>query len=98
MEWLIIGAILGGVGVWFSSLARSKNISIQWYVWIIGVLAVLLAALTALDYETLILEMEPATAGVVLWLFGGPALILALIAISLVWWHNRKTNRAPMKS
>jgi hypothetical protein len=98
MAWLIIGAVLGGAGVWFASWARAKKISITWYVWILGVLAVLMAALTAMDYNTLTLEMEPAAAGVVLWLFGGPALILALIAVGLVWWQNRKTISAPTKS
>jgi hypothetical protein len=98
MGWLIIGAVLGGVGFWLSSRARAKKISIQWYVWILVVLAVLMAALTAMDYNTLILEREPATARGVLWLFGGPALILALVAVGLVWWQNRKTISAPMKS
>jgi hypothetical protein len=98
MSWLIIGAVLGGAGFWLASWARAKNISIQWYVWVFIVLAVLMAALTAMDYNTLILEMEPATAGGVLWLFGGPALILALIAFGLVWWQNRKVISAPTKS
>jgi hypothetical protein len=98
MGWIIIGAVLGVVGFWLSSLARAKKISIKWYVWILVVLAVLMAALTTIDYNTLILAMEPAVAGVVLWLFGGPALILALIAIGLVWWQNRKTISAPTRS
>jgi Na+/glutamate symporter len=98
MEWLIIGVVLGVVGFWLSSWARTKKISIKWYVWILVVLAVLMATLTAIDYYTLILEMEPATAEAVLWLFGGPALILALIAVGLVWWQNRKTISAPTKS
>jgi hypothetical protein len=98
MQWLIIGAVLGGAGVWLSSWARAKEISINWYVWILLVLAVLMAALTAMDYNTLTQGMEPATAGVVLWLFGGPALILALTALGLVWWQNRKTSRVRTKS
>jgi hypothetical protein len=98
MGWLVIGAVLGGAGFWLLSWARAKKISIKWYVWILVVLAVLMAALTAMDYDTLTLEMEPAAAGVVLWLFGGPALTLAMLAVGLVWWQNRKTFSAPTKS
>jgi sensor histidine kinase regulating citrate/malate metabolism len=98
MEWLIIGAVLGVAGLRLASWANAKKISIKWYVWILVVLAVLMTALTAMDYNTLILGMEPSTARVVLWLFGGPALILALIAVGLVWWQNRKTINAPTES
>lgn len=98
MEWLIIGAVLGAAGFWLSSWARTKNISIKWYVWILVVLVLLITALTAMDYTTLIQGKEPATAGIVLLLFGGPALILAFIAVGLVWWENRKIISASKKS
>lgn len=97
MEWLIIGAILGMAGLWLAWWALDKGIRVKWYVWILIVLAVLMAALTAMDYITLTVEMEPGAAGVILWLFGGPALILALIAASLVWWQNKRTIRALIK-
>ncbi len=93
MEWFIIGAGLGGAGFWFASWANAKTISIKWYVWIVVVLAVLMATLTAMDYNTLILEMEPVAAGAILWLFGGPALLLALIAVGLVWWQRGNKNQ-----
>jgi hypothetical protein len=95
MGWLIIGAVLGTAGLRVAAWARAEQVIVRWYVWILVGLAVLMAALTTMDYSTLILEMEPAAAGVILWLFGGPALILALIAVGLVWWENRKTLRAP---
>ncbi len=88
MGWLIIGAVLGIAGWRLASLARANKIRIKWYVWVAAVLAVLMAALTAMDYTTLTEEMEPGAAGVILWLFGGPALILALIAFGLVWWER----------
>jgi hypothetical protein len=98
MEWLIIGVVLGGTGFWLASWARAIKISIKWYVWIFVALAVLMAALTAMDYNILTLAMEPATAGAVLWLFGGPALVLALIAVGLIGWQNRKALSRPTKS
>jgi hypothetical protein len=98
MEWLIVGAVLGGAGCRFASWARAKKISIKWYVWVLAGLAVLMAALTVMDYSTLTAAMEPAAAGILLWLFGAPALILALIAVGLVCWQNRKTLLARTKS
>lgn len=90
MEWLIIGLILGAAGFWLKSWAHAKNIHIKWYAWIFIVLAVLVFALTVMDFRTLTLEMEPTTAGNVLWLYGIPGLVLALIAVGLIWRQNRK--------
>ena len=98
MWWLIIGLVLGVAGLWLSSWARSKNIKIQWFVWVLGVLAVLLFALTAMDFSALTAEKEPAAAGVVLWLYGVPGLVLALVAGGLVWWQNKKPAVAAKKS
>ncbi len=98
MEWFILGAIVMALGWGLVSLARARNISIRWYVWVLGALAVLLGVLTAMDYRTLTAAMEPGAAGVILWLFGGPALVLACSAVALVWWQNRKTVAAPEKN
>jgi hypothetical protein len=98
MWWLIIGLVLGLAGWWLATLARAKKISIKWYTWVLVVLAVLMAALTAMDYNTLTLEMEPAAAGAILWLFGTPALVFALIAVGLIWWQNRQVISLPKKS
>ena len=98
MEWLILG-VLFGVAAWgLASLAHANNISIRWYAWLLVVLAALLAALTAMDYAILTTEQEPGAASVILWLFGGPALVLALLAVACVWWQNRGVLRAPKKS
>jgi hypothetical protein len=97
MEWLFVGMVCGVGGVGISSWAHTKGIRIRWYIWIFAALAVWMATLTALDYATLIKAMEPVSAGVVVWICGGPALILALIAITVVWWQNRKSvsNSSP---
>lgn len=95
MSWLIIGLILGAGGLWLASWARAKNITIKWYAWIPIVLAVLVFALLVMDYMTLNTEMEPAAAGVILWLYGIPGLVLALIAAGLVWFQNKKPTSAP---
>ena len=90
MEWLIIGLILGAVGFWLKSWARARNINIKWYSWVFIVLAVLAFALMVMDFRTMTLEMEPTAAEGVLWLYGIPGLVLALTAVGLIWWQNRK--------
>lgn len=90
MWWLIIGLVLGAAGLWLASWARAKNIRIQWYAWIPIVLAVLLFALAAMDYNAFTAEKEPTAAGFALGFYGIPGLVLALIAGGLVWWQNRK--------
>ncbi len=95
IEWLIIGAILGAAGLRLVSWTRAKNLAVGWFVWVLGVLAVLLAVLTLMDYRTLQTEMEPGSAGVILWLLGGPALILAVLAVVLVWRQNQNVFRTP---
>lgn len=99
MWWLIIGLVLGAAGWWLVSWTRSNKINVKWYEWVLIVLAVLMAALTVMDYTTLTREMEPAAAGVILWLYGIPALLLAAIAVGLIWWqNNKKAAVAPKKS
>lgn len=89
MEWLVIGAGLAAAGWWLADWARARQVTIRWYVWILGVLAAVMAALAVTDYRTLSMEMEPGAASIVIWLFGGPALILACSTAGLVWWQNR---------
>lgn len=98
MGWLIIGLVLGAAGLWLGSWAHAKNISIKWYVWIFIVLAVLVFALMVMDFQTLTTEMEPTMAEGVLWLYGIPGSVLALIAVSLIWWQNKKPAAPPTKS
>ncbi len=95
METFILGGLVVAAGWGAATWARVHNISIRWYEWVFAALAVLVAMLTAMDYRALTAAMEPRAADVILWLFGGPALVLALIAVASVWWQNRKTLRAP---
>ena len=45
MEWFIIGLVFGGVGLWFASWMRAKDIRIKWYAWIFIGLALLVLVL-----------------------------------------------------
>ena len=90
MGWFIVGLVLGTAGLWLGAWARAKNISIQWYAWIFIVLAALLFALMVMDFRTLTTATEPSMAEGILWLYGIPGLVLILIAVSLIWWQNKK--------
>ncbi len=93
MEWLIIGAVLAVGGLRLAAWARARSIHVHWDAWVLAALAVLLAALTAMDYGTFTAGLEPGAANVILWFFGAPAGVLALLAAGLVWLDNRKTGR-----
>jgi hypothetical protein len=97
MQGLILGVILGMAGIGLAAWARARNLSVRWYAWVLFGLGLLMAVLTAMDYISLTKALEPEAADVILWLFGGPALFLALLAVAIVWWHNRKNVRVPTR-
>lgn len=96
MEWFIIGLVFGGVGLWFASWMRAKDIRIKWYAWIFIGLALLVLVLGVMDFRTFIKAMEPEMAVGALWLYGIPGFVLALIAMGLIWLENWKSN-APIE-
>ena len=98
MGWLIVGMVLGIAGFGLASWTRTKNISIMWYVWVFIVLAVLFFALTVMDFTALTTEMEPGAAQVILWLYGIPGIVMALIAVGVIWWQNKQHDTPSTKS
>lgn len=87
MFWLIIGLILGVFFFWLATAAKFK---LTWYEWILTVLAVILALYAIQNYSASLVELEPRAAGILLALFGLPAVILALVDGLLVWNRLRK--------
>ncbi len=95
MMWLILGLIIGAGGWWLVSWTRARKLGVRWYEWLLGALAVALALLAIQNYTAFLREMEPYAASVMLALLGVPGLILAALAVFLVWWRGRKS---PTKS
>lgn len=87
MLWLILGLLLGAGFFW---LATSGKVKLRWYEWILVVLGVILILFAIQNYNASQFEMEPRAAGIMLWLFGLPGLILAAIAGVLAFMRSRK--------
>lgn len=94
---LIIGIVLGVAGLWLASWARAKNINIPWYAWLLLVLAVMALALMVMDLNAMAKQMEPTANGFIAGFYGIPALLLAVIAVALIWWQNTKKSVAAPK-
>ncbi len=99
MWWLVLGIVIGALGFWLVSWAKAHKVAVQWYEWLLGVIAIGLGALALQNYYAFLREMEPQAAMVMLALLGIPALALAIIAVGLAWWQNtKKVAGAPKKS
>ena len=84
--WRFIYAFVMGAGVTGLVLGlRIWNISVGWYVWFLGSLALLLATITVQHFFASLREMEPVAARRGALVMGIPALILAAVAIALAF-------------
>ena len=93
MLWLIVGLILGIVLAYLVGASRSGSVSVRWYQWLLGALAVALYLLAIQNYLALQDELEPALATFTLLAFGLPA----LVATALVWAIPAIAQRAARK-
>ncbi|MCI0477677.1 MAG: hypothetical protein L0Y55_15645 [Anaerolineales bacterium] len=98
MEWLIFGIVIG-LGAWgLSAWTSARKIRLLWYDWALAVLAVAFALLAYQNYTASIAELEPQAATFLLVAFGVPALILAGVAVFLVWRRHQPAKAAPQKA
>lgn len=77
LEGLVLGAVLLGLVV----LIRSKNISLTWYEWLMGIVGLLLLAFTVQNFFGSLAELEPKPAYMILLLGGLPSVVLLV----LIW-------------
>ncbi|MBI4789193.1 MAG: dehalogenase [Chloroflexi bacterium] len=99
MLWLIIGLIVGVGGWWLVSWAGKKKLGVKWYEWLLTALAVGFALLAIQNFQASLAELEPGAAGILLALFGIPAVILEAIAAFLVWRRQKGVKTpAPAKA
>ena len=82
--WFIIGIIVGAAVLGLVYLARSKNISITWYEWLIGGVGLALLLYAIQNLAGSLWEGESTAAWMFLLFFGLPALILMVLAWQLV--------------
>ena len=69
-----------------------KKVSVKWYEWLLGALALLFAMMTVQHYFGSLNELEPTSAWMGALIFGVIAVILAAVTFQLVWRHNRAAS------
>jgi hypothetical protein len=89
MLWLILGLIIGAGAVGLTWYAQARQLQIRWYEWLLGAAGIILALLAIQNYLASFAELEPQAAPVLMAMFGVPAVILAGIAVFLVWRRQR---------
>ena len=87
--WLIIGMILGALILGLVLWLRSKNMSMKWYEWLIGIIGVALLLFTIQNFVGSYAEFESTAGNVYLLLLGLPALILLGATWRLVIRHKK---------
>lgn len=81
--WFIIGLVLGALLLGLAMYMRSKNISLTWYEWLIGVAGLLLLLFTLQNFFGSLMELETTAAWMFLLIIGIPALVLMAVAWQL---------------
>ena len=89
MSWflgMLLGASIALLVVWL----RNRGISVKWYEWLMGAVALLLAMLSVQHYVgSTFIESEPTAAWMGTLVFGGIAVILLAVAWQLVARRQR---------
>ncbi|MCX6013847.1 MAG: dehalogenase [Chloroflexi bacterium] len=82
--WWFIYAFIAGAAVVGSVLGlKLADITVGWYVWLLGALGIILLTITAQHFFASLREMEPTAAKRGALLMGLPAIILIAVAILL---------------
>lgn len=82
--WLIIGLIVGAAILGLVQWARSKNISLSWYEWVIGIIGIALLLFTIQNFFASLAEVESTAAYMFLLATGLPSLVLLAVTWQLV--------------
>ena len=73
---LILGAVIGGLILWM----RSRNMSLTWYEWVIGVIGLLMVLFGVQNYFGSVAEVEISAAPMYLLVIALPGLVLLVVA------------------
>lgn len=87
--WFIIGMVLGVLLLSLMMYLRSKNITLTWYEWIIGIVGVLLLLFTLQNFFGSFEELEPTAAWMFLLITGLPSLVLLAVTWQLIARRNK---------
>ena len=84
MLWLIVGLVLGGAVIGLMAWMRSKNTSLTWYEWLLGILGVLLLILAIQNFTQSLWEIEAMAGWMMMLYFGLPGIIILAVTARLV--------------
>ena len=84
MWWFIYGLLVGACGMRLVIWAQDGRVSIPWYAWLMGILALALAALTLQTFFASFKEREPRAAWLGLLFMGVPTMLLGAFFTWLV--------------
>ena len=73
---LILGAVIGGLILWM----RSRNMSLTWYEWVIGIIGLLMVLFGVQNYFASVSEVELNAAPLYLLIVALPGLVLLVVA------------------
>jgi len=82
--WLIIGLVAGAAILGLVQWMRSKNISLTWYEWLIGIVGLALLLFTIQNFFGSFAELEPTAAWMFLLVTGLPSLIFLAVSWQLI--------------
>lgn len=82
--WLIIGLVAGAAILGLVQWMRSKNVSLTWYEWLIGIVGLALLLFTIQNFFGSFAELEPTAAWMFLLITGLPSLIFLAVSWQLI--------------
>jgi len=88
--WFIIGIALGVLLLGLAVYLRSKNLTLVWYEWLIGIVGLLLLLFTIQNFFGSLIELESQAAWMFVLVTGLPAIIM----LGITWRLAARKNRA----
>ena len=83
MGWFLYGLFIGAGGMRLVMWVQQEHVSVSWYAWPLGGIALALGALAGQNFFASFKELEPRAAWMGLLFIGVPAIILGGVALRL---------------
>ncbi len=89
MLWLIVGLVVGAGLFGAVRYSRQPEVTVPWYSWVLGVLAVLFGLVAIEVFAGSLAESETRAAWMGFLAFAVPGVVLGALA----WWPTRRGSR-----
>jgi hypothetical protein len=91
--WFAAGLLIGACVIVLAVWVDNRKIQVNWYVWLLGLLGILLIVWAIHDFFASMAEYNEIAAWTLLWLLGIPGIILLVLSGLLPWLHYRRALR-----